>query len=90
MEIAPTDDPGMFGNSNIGSGEAPVQVVLEGTSTVTSPTQLKFRLESAANQANVAQKLELFNFSTGQYELRITVKQGASIAAERTTFSVHP
>jgi VWFA-related protein len=34
--------------------------------------------------------LPMANFSPGQYELRTTVKQGASIAEERTTFLVHP
>jgi hypothetical protein len=34
--------------------------------------------------------LPMANFSPGHYELRTTVKQGASIAEERTTFSIHP
>lgn len=34
--------------------------------------------------------LPIANFSPGHYEFRITVKQGASIGDERTTFSIHP
>ena len=34
--------------------------------------------------------LPMANFSPGHYELRTTVKQGASITEERTTFSIHP
>jgi len=34
--------------------------------------------------------LPLANFTPGNYEVRTIVKQGSSVAEERTAFSVHP
>jgi hypothetical protein len=34
--------------------------------------------------------LPLANFAPGTYELRATVKQGASMAEEKTSFSINP
>lgn len=52
----------------LSSSQPPVQVVLEGTSAIASPSSMTFRLEASANQANVGQTISLYNFTTGVYD----------------------
>ncbi len=49
--------------------EEPVRMVLDGTSPIDTLSQLKFVIESAASLQNIGQRIELYNFSTGRYEL---------------------
>ncbi|MCH8273432.1 MAG: choice-of-anchor B family protein [Armatimonadetes bacterium] len=49
--------------------EAPVQVIVEGTSPNTSPSQLGFLLEAHTSIPNIGQKIELFNYVTATWEL---------------------
>lgn len=51
------------------TSEDPIQLVLETTSPFLSPSELRFTVESHANQANIQQKISLYNFSTAAYEL---------------------
>ncbi len=51
----------------LSSSEAPIQLVVEGTSPAPSPTKLKFRIEAQANQVNLSQKISLFDFTLGTY-----------------------
>lgn len=46
----------------------PVQVVLTGTSPTTTPTDLKFKLESQAQFLHIGQTIQLFNFTTNSYD----------------------
>lgn len=47
--------------------EAPIQMVVNGTSPSLSPSELRFRLEAKLNINNVNQKIELFNFATNAF-----------------------
>jgi hypothetical protein len=49
------------------SSEAPVQLILSGTSPVASTTSLRFCLEAQASAPNITQTTELYNFSSGVY-----------------------
>ncbi|MGI8923505.1 MAG: hypothetical protein ACR2HJ_05605 [Fimbriimonadales bacterium] len=51
------------------SGEPPIQVILDSTAPTFSPSGFSFSLESNANIANAEQKISLFNYVTGQYEV---------------------
>lgn len=56
--------PGIvFSNS-----EAPIQVVATGISTTSSPAQLKLMVEAKANQSNINQKIDLYNYTTSTYD----------------------
>jgi hypothetical protein len=45
----------------------PLQMVVEGSTPWTAPSVMRFRVESSAPSA-ISQRIELYNFSTGQYE----------------------
>jgi hypothetical protein len=49
------------------SSDYPVQAILSATAPTASPSGLRFLLEAKASAANVNQRIELFDFSTGQY-----------------------
>lgn len=51
------------------SSERPIQLILEGVSPVTSTTELRFAFEGSATAATIEKRIELFNFSTGQYQV---------------------
>lgn len=48
--------------------EAPVWIVFEGDLSSDSPTSLSVTLEASANTVGIIQTIEMFNWSTGQYE----------------------
>lgn len=50
------------------SSDAPIQVVVEGVSPVTAPSQVRFDLTAQASSASLAQKIELFNFANNGYD----------------------
>ena len=52
----------------LNAAEAPVQVLLEGTSPLGTALELGFLLESHVSSSNLSQKIELFNFVTGLWE----------------------
>lgn len=49
--------------------ESPVWIDLTGVSTFTNPSSLGFSIESAANTPNIRQVIELFNYSTNEFEV---------------------
>ena len=51
------------------TSEAPLQIILDSTSTAGATTELRFTLESRAAASNINQRIELFNFATGVYDL---------------------
>jgi hypothetical protein len=53
----------------LNQAEAPIQIVVNGTSPSLSPSELRFRVESRLNINNVNQWIELFNFSTNTYDV---------------------
>jgi len=50
------------------SSQRPLQIVLEGTLSNPTASQLQFVLESSASVANINQQIEIFNFSLNQYD----------------------
>ncbi|MCH8274792.1 MAG: hypothetical protein IH851_08380 [Armatimonadetes bacterium] len=48
--------------------EAPVRVRVQGVSPITSPAELRFRLEASVSIPNISQRIELFDYSGGQFE----------------------
>ena len=68
--LADSDDAYMVMRPGVvlSSQEYPLQLVVNGTGTSINPTELRFKVESKANQANINQKIELYNFSTQAYE----------------------
>lgn len=48
--------------------EAPIQVQVEGTTGILSPASIRFELTAQASSSNLGQRIELFNFSTGNYD----------------------
>lgn len=51
------------------TGVAPIQVEVQGISTGTTATNLKFRLETNTQSGGATQRVSLFNYATNQYEL---------------------
>jgi alpha-tubulin suppressor-like RCC1 family protein len=51
------------------SGEAPIQIIISGTSASQSPSRLRFLLEARASATNLTQKLELFDYAANAYVL---------------------
>jgi photosystem II stability/assembly factor-like uncharacterized protein len=49
--------------------DAPIQVVADAVSPFASPTSLSFTLEAAASLPGLTQRIELYNFATGAYEV---------------------
>ncbi len=54
----------MFSNA-----EPPIQIILNATAPTSSPAGFSFSLESNASIANAEQKISLYNYVTGQYEV---------------------
>ncbi len=52
----------------LSSTEAPVQLVVSGTSPTATPSAYRFRLEAATNQAGLQQNIGFYNFTTNAYE----------------------
>ena len=52
----------------LSSSEAPIQLVLNGTSPISQPGSLAFKIESSANQVNLNQTISLYNYITGAFE----------------------
>lgn len=50
------------------SSDAPIQVVVEGVSPVTSASEVRFELTAQASSASLAQRVELYNFANGGYD----------------------
>ena len=51
------------------ANEPPVQIVLMGTSTTSSPTSFQFQVTANVSTNGTAQSLALFNYSTGKYDV---------------------
>ncbi|MGI8924787.1 MAG: hypothetical protein ACR2HJ_12305 [Fimbriimonadales bacterium] len=51
------------------NAEPPIQVILNATAPTSSPTGFSFSLESNASIANAEQKISLYDYVTGQYEV---------------------
>jgi len=47
---------------------APINLTLEGTTTVGNPTELRFNIETAATDPGVVLGVEIFNFATNAFE----------------------
>ena len=56
-------------DSTLSAMESPVWIDLTGVSTFTNPSSLGFSIESAANTPNIRQVIELFNYSTNEFEV---------------------
>ena len=52
----------------LSSTEAPIQLVLNGTSPVLATTEFRYALEANANQANIRQTIDCFNYQTNAFE----------------------
>ncbi|MHB8637205.1 MAG: outer membrane protein assembly factor BamB family protein [Fimbriimonadaceae bacterium] len=50
------------------SQEAPVQVIITGTSVVTSPSDLKLHVQAFANEPNLTEMIDLWNFTSGRWD----------------------
>ncbi|MBA3725753.1 MAG: trypsin-like serine protease [Armatimonadetes bacterium] len=50
------------------SAESPIQLILDGTSPVSSTAELRFAMESSATSATISRKIELFNFQSSAYQ----------------------
>jgi hypothetical protein len=48
--------------------EAPIQVQVDGTTGIPSPSSLRFEVTAQASSANLGQRVELYNFQTGNYD----------------------
>lgn len=67
-------------------GEAPLQVVFDGSAGAGTPTGLTFTLEASVSTAGLSQTIEMFNWLTGLYE---TVDaRSASTADSTVTVSI--
>ncbi|MGI8924230.1 MAG: hypothetical protein ACR2HJ_09390 [Fimbriimonadales bacterium] len=51
------------------NAEPPIQVILNATAPTSTPKGFSFSLESNASIANAEQKVSLYNYVTGQYEV---------------------
>jgi hypothetical protein len=58
VQAGPTMDP----------TESPVWVMVEGTSPVSAPSELRFTLEARANTTGLRQRIELYNYLTESWE----------------------
>jgi photosystem II stability/assembly factor-like uncharacterized protein len=48
---------------------APAQMVFEAKTAIAAPTSLTFTVEASVSRPGIAEKLELFNFATGAYQV---------------------
>lgn len=48
--------------------EAPIQVQVDGTTGIQSPSSLRFDLTAQASSSNLGQQIELYNFQTASYD----------------------
>jgi len=62
-----TTRPDVFGPAPLNNPA--VQVELVATSPVESPRQIAFTLESLASRSSILQRIWLFNYATGEYEM---------------------
>ena len=71
QRLASSDDQRYISNVGftLNSDESPVWIELTGTSTVAAPATLGFSIEASANTPNIRQTVELFNYSTGSFEI---------------------
>lgn len=53
----------------LSSTQSPIVLTVETTVASSAATELTFYLESGANQSGITQKVEMFNFTSGMYEL---------------------
>ncbi len=53
----------------LNQAEAPIQVDIQGTAPVNQPLQVTLVWEVAGNVPNVEERVELYNFNTGQWDL---------------------
>jgi glucose/arabinose dehydrogenase len=66
----------------ITNSESPVQIVEEATAPVGDTVQLRFILEASVSINNLQQRIELYNFSTAQYNL---IDARAATTSDTTT-----
>lgn len=52
----------------LSQAEAPVQLVAETTVPLSNPSELRVALEAGVNVSNIVQEIQLYNFTTGEYE----------------------
>jgi hypothetical protein len=61
------------------TSDAPVRLLLEGTSHTATPASMTFRYEGQASSASIQRRVEAYNFSTGQW---VSVNTGASTTSD--------
>ena len=52
----------------VSSSQAPVSIVVEGTAPGSTASALQLVVESSANQANIGETVEIYNFTAGNYD----------------------
>ena len=69
-ELLNSDDQYVLARPGVvlSSSEAPVQIVVNGTSPISSPSVFQTKVEARANSASVAESLDFYNFTTSTYE----------------------
>ena len=65
----------------LSTGEAPVRLLLEGTSHTSSPSSMTLRFEGHASAASIQRRVEAYNFSTSQW---VEMNTGASSTSDAT------
>ncbi len=53
----------------LNSSEAPVWLIFDGTLPMDSPPELEIKLEASVNTPNINQRIEAFNWTSGQYDV---------------------
>ena len=91
-EITESDDSRMIVRPGpvFTTGEAPVQVVVEGTSLVEEPSSLGFSCESAVSFSLGTRIIQLFNFRTGSFEMVDTRSTTSGDSVVNVSIRVEP
>ena len=71
-------------------GEAPLQVLVVGTSPVEVPGELRFKYEASVNTPGLTQSIQLFNYVTSLYEEVDLSVPGASDAIVEVVITTDP
>jgi hypothetical protein len=85
-----SDDNRLVGQSGIvlNSSVAPVRIELVGQAPVGTASAMRFTVESSSTSTNIAQMIEMFNFSTGQWvvmDTRATTVTDSTLVINVTT-----
>ncbi len=92
LEVTDSDDQRMFVNPGLvlNSFKAPIRIEFAGTAFSGSSNQFVFRMESMASTPGLQQRIELFNYNSGIFELFDTRDSTTNDTIAEVVIAVNP